>query len=266
MTSPVPSVAEIRRIGQPQAILGRADAEHWAGLLYGRRVSPYLTKVLLQLRLSANAVTWLMIASGLVAAACLSFGGVWPVVGAFVLIEVQLVLDCSDGEVARINATQSPLGIYLDRIGHYTTEAALPIALGIRADHGWSHMHVWTMLGLVTAVLVLLVKSESDLVHTARIHAKLPMYADEGSAAPRVRSLRSLRSLARRVPFYRVFIAIEFTIIGLVAAVVDASTDGVRGSRWWLLVALVSAAVTSVGHLASIVTGPKLVRDEPAQV
>ncbi|MCU1677042.1 MAG: CDP-alcohol phosphatidyltransferase family protein [Frankiales bacterium] len=263
MTTSVPSIADIRRIGQPPAILGRADAEHWAGLVYARRVSPYLTKVLLRLGLSANAVTWLMIASGLVAAGWLSFGGVWPVLGAFLLIQVQLLLDCSDGEIARINSAQSPAGIYLDRIGHYTTEAALPIALGIRADGGWSHMHEWTMLGLVTAVFVLLVKAETDLVHVARMHAKLPMFGDEGKAFPRVRALRWLRSLARRVPFYRVFIAIEFTVIGLVAVVIDAVTDGVRGSRWWLLVALSSAAVTSVGHLASIVTGPKLVLEDP---
>ena len=262
MTSSVPSVAEIRRIGQPQAILGRFDAEHWMGILYGRKVSPYATKVLMHARLSANAVTWLMIASGLVAAGVLSIGGLWPVIVAFLLIQVQLVLDCSDGEIARINSTQSPAGIYLDRIGHYSTEAALPIALGIRADGGWDSMHVWTMLGLVTAVVVLMVKAETDLVHVARLHAKLPLFGDEGKAAPRVRSLRSLRSLARKLPFYRVFIAIEFTILALVAGAVDLATDGVQGSQWLLIVALASAVLTVFGHLASILSGPKLARPD----
>ena len=36
------------------------------------------------------------------------------------------------------------------------TEAALPIALGIRADGGWDSIGGWTTLGLLIAVLVLL--------------------------------------------------------------------------------------------------------------
>ena len=61
-------------------------------------------------------------------------------VGAVLLIQLQLLLDCSDGEVARWRDQKSPVGVYLDRIGHWLTEAALPIALGVRADGGWDSL------------------------------------------------------------------------------------------------------------------------------
>ena len=54
----------------------------------------------------------------------------WPALGAVVLIQLQLLLDCSDGELARWRGVSSPAGIYLDRMAHNLTEAALPIALG----------------------------------------------------------------------------------------------------------------------------------------
>ena len=60
-----------------------------------------------------------------------------PAVGALLLIQVQMLLDCSDGEVARWRRQYSTAGIYLDRMSHYVTETAFPIALGIRADGGW---------------------------------------------------------------------------------------------------------------------------------
>ena len=68
-----------------------------------------------------------MIACGLLAAAVLTLPGLAGALAAVVLIQLQILLDCSDGELARWRQTRSPAGVYLDRIGHYLTEAALPI-------------------------------------------------------------------------------------------------------------------------------------------
>ena len=51
--------------------------------------------------MTPNGVTWLMIATGLAAAAVLSLPGVAAAVGAALLIQLQILLDCSDGELAR---------------------------------------------------------------------------------------------------------------------------------------------------------------------
>ena len=152
---------------------------------------------------------------------------------AFLLIQLQILLDCSDGEVARWRNSRSPAGIYLDRIGHYVTEAALPIALGDprrrRLDRSaLDHAR------LVIAVLVLLIKGETALVHVARAEAGLPPAGGHarrsrrrGAALP----ARAAPGARRALPFYRAFVAIEFTLLALAAAIVgrvDGDLDGTR--------------------------------------
>jgi phosphatidylglycerophosphate synthase len=250
--SPTPSVAELRAATQPPSLFERNSGEHWAGKLYMRRVSPHVTRVLLRAGLSPNAVTWLMIVAGLLAAGVLTLPGLVPALAAVLLIQMQLLFDCCDGEMARWLDRRSPVGVYLDRLGHYLTETALPIALGIRADGGWDSIGGWTTLGLVAAVLQLLIKSETALVHVARLESGLGKAEDtQAVAAPRAGPLRLARSALGRLPFYRAFVAIEFTFLALLAEIFDAT----RG----LLVGLVAAgAITALGHLAAILTSERL--------
>jgi phosphatidylglycerophosphate synthase len=254
-----PSIAELRAATQPESIFARNSGEHWAGRLYMRRLSPYMTRVLLRAGLGANAVTWLMILAGLAAAAVLSLPGLAGAVGAVALIQLQLLLDCSDGEVARWRGQGSPAGVYLDRIGHWLTEAALPIALGVRADGGWDELGTYTTLGLVVSVLVLLIKGESALVTVARAEAGRPPAADTRAvAAPRATGLRQVRRALGYVPFYRAFVAMEATLLALAAAVVDSAGDDLAGSRALMVALVVVAAITAVGHLLAILASDRL--------
>src|SRR3954470_5036599 len=96
-----PSVAEIRAVAQPHPTMDRRSGEHWAGLLYMRKLSIYATWLLAKTPISPNQVTGLMILSGLLAGAVLAVPGVWAAVAAALLIQLYLLLDCSDGELAR---------------------------------------------------------------------------------------------------------------------------------------------------------------------
>jgi phosphatidylglycerophosphate synthase len=224
-----------------------------------RRLSPYLTRALVPTAVSANAVTWLVLATGLAAAFLLSLRGVLPALGAVALVQLQLLLDCSDGELARWRRQSSPAGIYLDRFAHYVTETAFPIALGVRADGGWDEIGGWTTLGALVAVLVLLVRTESALVHVARAEAGMPLVKDQqGVAAPRSGGLRRLRETLGVVPFFRAFVAIEATLLAFVAAVVDAVTDDLTGTRVLVAALLPLAAITAAGHLLAILTSSRL--------
>ena len=60
-----PTIAQIREISQPGSVTGRSNAEHWVADLYLRRISPYLTRVLLRTPINANGVTYLMIITGI---------------------------------------------------------------------------------------------------------------------------------------------------------------------------------------------------------
>ena len=254
-----PSIAELREATQPASIFARNSGEHWAGRLYIRRLSPYLTRLLLRTPLTPNGVTWLMIASGVGAAALITLPGVLPVVGAVLLIQLQILLDCSDGELARWQGRSSAVGVYLDRLGHYITEAALPIALGIRADGGWDDIGGWTTVGMGVAILVLFVKSETALVHVARTETGKAAVEDSVAvAAPQVHGLARLRRAAGRLPFYRAFVAMEATLLALAAAIVDEATGTLDGTRTLLIALVPIAAITAVGHLVAILTSSRL--------
>jgi phosphatidylglycerophosphate synthase len=224
-----------------------------------RRLSPHLTRVFLGAGLSANAVTALMIPTGLLAALVLTFPGVAFAIGAALLIQLQLLLDCSDGEVARWRRTFSPLGIYLDQIAHYTTEAALPAALGVRADGGWDSIGGWTALGLGVSVLILLLKAETHLVLLARARSGQPVAEGEPVDAPVHGTGRfRLRQGARLIPSVRPFQAVEASLLVLAAAVADAARGDLLGSRV-LLAALGCAGLLAVtGHLLALIASDRL--------
>jgi phosphatidylglycerophosphate synthase len=252
----MPSVAEIRAVGQPDSLHVASGYEHWAGRLYMRRVSPYATRALVATPISANAVTALLFPAGLLAALSLTVSGIWGAVGAALFAQLWLLLDCCDGEVARWRRTFSARGVYLDGLSHSLTQAALPIGLGIRADGGFDSIGGWTALGLLASLLVLAVSLESHLVHSVRARDGKPLVAADGG--PRAPAVRQARRLVGFVPFYRALNPIEATLLALGAAVVDALVDDLTATRTLLVALLVFAAVTAVGHLAVILSSDRL--------
>lgn len=138
-----PTVAQVREVGQPPSVRGRANSEHWVADVYLRSISPHLTRLLLRTSISANQVTWLMIASGASAAFVLLIPGLPGAVLAVFMGQLQMLWDCCDGEVARWRQTSSPKGVFLDRVGHYTTEVLSQLRWGyvpldFRTRAGWT--------------------------------------------------------------------------------------------------------------------------------
>ena len=246
----MPSIAELRAETQPDWLLARPGAEHWAGRLYMRRLSPYLTRLVLRTPLPANGVTALMIPAGLLGALSFTFAGIWPAAVGVLLVQLQLLLDCSDGEVARWRKQFSPVGVYLDQLAHYSTEAAIPAAIGVRADGGWDSIGGWTALGLLASVLILFLKAETHLVQYALGRSDRPAPSPEpdtaAAAAPRL------------LPAIRPFQAVEASILALAAAVVDSLADGLDGSRILVVALAVAAGVAVVGHLVAILASGRL--------
>jgi phosphatidylglycerophosphate synthase len=256
----VPSVAQMRPITQPPTVLGRPTAEHWTGTLYLRRISPYVTRMLSATRITPNGVTWLMIISGAAAAFALLLPG-WPgAVLAVLCAQVQMLLDCSDGELARWRGRSSASGVFLDKLGHYTAEALIPLALGVRADGGLGSIGGWTTLGALLSGLVLFNKALNDMVHASRASAGLDPLEDQPSiGAPRKTAVRRLRSVARFMPFHRMYHSVELTILALVAATADLVLGGdLVGTHVLVLALLAGAVVTVAGHVAVILSSSKL--------
>ena len=253
-----PTIAQLREVTQPPSVRSRAAAEHWVAHAYLRDISPYLTRILLRAGFSANGVTWLMIISAAAAAVVTAWPTLLAAILVVILVQLQMLLDCCDGEVARWRQTSSPVGVYLDRVGHYVAECGIAVALGVRATGQFQISGVWISAGLLLGLLVALNKVENDLVHVARHYAGLPQMPDaENVRAPRGGFLRTGRRLARMIPFHRVFHSVELSILLLIAAVVDLFAHG-AATKLLLAALVIAACLTLVGHLVAVLASSRL--------
>jgi len=257
-----PTIAQIREVGQPPAVRGRRNSEHWVADVYLRDISPYLTRILLRTSITANGVTWLMVATGMSAAFALLIPGLPGAVLAALLGQLQMLWDCCDGEVARWRQTTSPKGVFIDRVGHYTAEGLIPIALGLRAagfpDQGWMDTP-WPLIGALVSVLVLYNKALNDIVHVSRAYNNMPRLDEKAEvAAPRAGGLRRLRGLARYFPFHRAYHSVELTLLALVAAIIDVPLGDLAATRFLVAFLAVFGVLTVIGHLASILSSSRL--------
>lgn len=254
-----PTIAQLREVCQPSTITGRSNSEHWVGDLYHRPVSPYLTRIFLRAGFSANGVTAVMILIGWAAAASLLIPGLTGGLLAAILGQLQMLIDCTDGEVARWRRSQSPTGVFLDKIAHYSTEAFIAIALGVRAAGGFDANSGWILLGALLAVVLLLNKSLNDFVHVARAYAGLPKLSESASTSvPRAGIVATLRRLAGYLPFYKLFHSIELTLLAAAAAIIDAFLGDLTATRILLTALLPLATLSTIGHFVAIVTSSRL--------
>ncbi len=255
---PGPSLAELRSEGQPQSVIGRLNDEHWAGRLYMRSLSPRATWVFARLGCSPNAVTVAFIGCGLAAGVLVAFGGVATAIVAAVLMQASLLLDCSDGELARWSKRTSATGVFLDGIGHYLVETGLLVGLGIRAQGHLTTSGRYVTAGLAAALLAALVKAETDNVVAARAKAGLAAGHDDEALQPRGSGLALARRLASMLRVHRIIQAVELSLLILLAAVADAIRGGLLATRVLVLACLAVAALMVIAHLAAIVASRRL--------
>ncbi len=125
-----------------------------------RKVSVVLTRLFLRLGLSPNAVTVLSLVIGLLAAAAIAVGSYAAGILGSLLFQLSAIIDCCDGEVARLTHTESAFGEQLDLVADnivhiavfagvawavYLREAALnPLVLGAAAVLG-NGISFWVM-------------------------------------------------------------------------------------------------------------------------
>ena len=241
-----PTIAQLREVCQPVSVTGRSNAEHWVADLYLRRVSPYLTRILLKTPITANGVTYLMIITGVSISLALQISGIAGLLLAFMLSQLQMLWDCCDGEIARWREMQSPKGVFLDRVGHYLTESFIPIALAYRIG---KDNYELLFLAALLSVFILLNKGFNDSVHVARAYSQLPKIADSKDVgAPKSTLLKIARAPFRVFAVQRLFHSVEMSILILLFS---ASENLIR-------IGLPVLVFVTVGHLISILGSRKL--------
>ncbi|WP_344266081.1 CDP-alcohol phosphatidyltransferase family protein [Streptomyces sodiiphilus] len=259
---PKPSVAELRPVVHPEGIKDRRSGEHWAGRLYMREVSLRWTRHLVNTRITPNQLTYLMILAGVLAGAALLVPGLTGALAAALLIQLYLLLDCVDGEVARWRGQTSITGVYLDRIGHYLAEAALLTGFGLRAAdvfaaEGASANWMWAFLGTVAALGAILIKAETDLVDVARTRGGLPAVTED-AVVPRSSGLALARRAAAALKFHRLVGGVEASLLILFVAVLDQVAGGLFFTRLGVALLAAVAVLQTVLHLVSVLASSRL--------
>jgi phosphatidylglycerophosphate synthase len=171
---------------------------------------------------------------------------------ALFLSQLQMLIDCCDGEVARWRDTKSPMGIFLDKLGHYLAESLIPICFGLRLA-GFPEepvdSSIYPYLGALLAILVIFNKGLNDAVHVARAFSGLNKIQDKkGVNLPIKGILRTLRKVFNYLPAQRMFHSVEFTIFVAIFGSYAISLE----------IALGIALFVTAGHIAAIVTSSKL--------
>src|SRR4051812_39777386 len=223
-----------------------------------RGLSIYFPRLIIPTRVTPDMLTFTMGVLGIAAAVVLTVPAMWAAVVMFVLLQVQLLLDCSDGELARWRGPAGGArGVYIDNLSHWVTDACLLAAVAVRADSGLGSIDGWTTVGLATAVLALLVHAETDLVYVARAKLGLPA-PDAADVVPQVGLVRRLRRLLAHLPVNRLLSAWDLSYVVVVVAAVDAVRGGLTATRVLTVVLLAVSGYAAIGHLLSVLTSRRL--------
>lgn len=227
--------------------------------------------LLVRTRVSANGVTGLMILAGWCVAASLLIPGIWGAVLAVFFSQVQMYIDCCDGEVARWRGTSGARGVFLDKVGHYTTESLVAVALGIRAVGEWRNLsdypagtYPYLLAGTVLASLVILNKALNDMVHVSRAFSGLDKLADSQEATALTPGMvAKLKRVARFVPFHRIYHSVEMSLMAVVASIVtmvavSLGADSLFGERWLILIMAPLCLLSVIGHFIAIMASKRL--------
>jgi len=92
----------------------KSDFEGFVDRFFNRKVSRWFTRIFLAAGLSPNVITIIASLIGLGAATCFGIGTYSAGIIAALLFQLAAIIDCCDGEVARLTFTESPFGAWLD--------------------------------------------------------------------------------------------------------------------------------------------------------
>ena len=122
----------------------KGEFEGFVDRFFNRKVSHWFTRIFLAAGFSPNIITILATLVGLVAAASFGVGTYSTGIIAALLFQLAAIIDCCDGEVARLTFTESPFGAWLDitmdNVVHMAIFAGIAVGSYLRmagSDGAW---------------------------------------------------------------------------------------------------------------------------------
>lgn len=225
-----------------------------------REISLRCDRYLVNTRITPNQLTYLMTVAGALAAPALLVPGITGAVLGVIMVQLYLLLDCVDGEIARWRKQYSMAGVYLDRVAAYLCDAAVLVGFGLRAADLWGSGRIdwlWAFLGTLAALGAILIKAETDLVGVAR-HQQGLAPVKESASEPRSSGMALARKAAGALKFHRLVLGIEASLLILVLAIVDSVRGDLLFSRIGVAVLVGIAMLQTLLHLVSILASSRL--------
>lgn len=124
--------------------LKQPEAEEILDLLFYRPLAYFLVKIIYRFSISPNQISLLSMVGGILSAYFFSTGELkYFRIGAFVFLGANL-LDCMDGQLARLQGSGTFFGRVIDGVADYITGIAVFIAMGIGLQHHYSN--IWYLV------------------------------------------------------------------------------------------------------------------------
>jgi len=127
MRSSVPDIATLRAICHKGKL--SKDSRFWYAL--SRRISIYITWILLHTPVRPNQVTIATLVFALLGACLLAAPSPWVAVWGAIALVAHHLLDKVDGDIARFRRIFSLAGVYLDDLGHSIAYGGIFVGLGL---------------------------------------------------------------------------------------------------------------------------------------
>jgi len=175
----------IRRDYQTHCAIEPVLVDHYAKLL-----SPLLTPWFVRFGIIPNVVTVFMMISGIIGAALFAVPLLWAKVAGLVFIHLWYVLDCCDGEVARITRRFSRMGTEIDYTAHLVNHPLFNIAFAVSLIQ----LHRYST-PLILFIAIISISAELMLRNLLALRSILDF---KSGSAPQVQEPDSVWPLAKR--------------------------------------------------------------------
>ncbi len=108
-----------------------SSADGFVDKHFNRPVGRVLSKLLIHTNVSPNQVSVAATVLGLISAALFALGGQRSALWAALVLQLSAIVDCVDGDLARVLFKESPLGKWLDIVGDQIVHIGVFVCIGI---------------------------------------------------------------------------------------------------------------------------------------
>lgn len=140
-------------VNQYRSSLKVIEAEEFTDLLFFRPLAFLFVKLIYPTNLTPNQITLLSLLFGILAGISIAIATLESIfLGAFFLI-LWTVLDCADGQLARLKKNGTPFGRLLDGIVDYTTNLTVMIGICFWGRTYWDNPFLWCAIVIVASLI-----------------------------------------------------------------------------------------------------------------